>query len=167
MIKRIVAAKIKTMKLNEVKKALTNLKEVNFQLPEGTFAPSHFHITEVGSIKRNFIDCGGTLRKEEVINFQLWEAEDYDHRLAPGKLLNIIELSEKALDLKDISVEVEYQSNTIGRYDLDFNGSFFVLLNKQTDCLAKDKCGVPDGKVKMATLGKEEEGACTPGGGCC
>jgi hypothetical protein len=81
--------------------------------------------------------------------------------------LNIIELSEKALDLKDISVEVEYQSNTIGRYDLDFNGSFFVLLNKQTDCLAKDKCGVPDGKVKMATLGKEEEGACTPGGGCC
>ena len=84
-------------------------------------------------------------------------------------MLSIIELSEKALDLKDISVEVEYQRSTIGRYDLDFNGSFFVLLNKQTNCLAKDKCGVPDKKVKLdiAILGKDEEGSCTPGCGCC
>ena len=157
------------MKLNEVKAALNNLKEVNFQLPEGSFVPVHFHVTEVGSVKRNFIDCGGTLRKEEAINFQLWEANDYDHRLGAEKLLKIIELSEKALDLKNIPVEVEYQNRTIGRYDLGFNGSFFVLENKQTDCLAKDNCGIPQEKLKkeMATLGEEEESSCTPGGGCC
>jgi len=157
------------MKLNEVKEALSKLNEVNFQLPEGTFAPPHFHITEVGAVKRNFIDCGGTLRKEETINFQLWEADDFDHRLEPSKLLGIINLSEKALDLKDIPVEVEYQGRTIGRYGLDFNGSFFVLENKQTDCLAKDNCGIPEKKEKkaLATLGNDEESSCTPGGGCC
>ena len=157
------------MKLNQVKEALTKVKEVNFQLPEGTFVPPHFHITEVGAVKRNFIDCGGTLRKEEAINFQLWEANDYDHRLEPSKLLNIIDLSEKALDLKDIPVEVEYQNRTIGRYNLDFNGSFFVLENKQTDCLAKDNCGIPEEKMNkpMSTLSEEEQTECTPGGGCC
>ena len=47
--------------------------------------PSHFHVTEVGKITKHFIDCGGTVRNEEVVNFQLWQADDYDHRLHPEK----------------------------------------------------------------------------------
>jgi hypothetical protein len=35
--------------------------------------------------------------------------------------------------------EVEYQSDTIGKYDLDFNGKNFTLVNKQTACLAEDQ----------------------------
>jgi hypothetical protein len=37
-----------------------------------------------------------------------------------------------------------------------------------TDCLAKDKCGIPPSKpkVRLSTLGAEEA-ACTPGSGCC
>ena len=34
---------------------------------------------------------------EEVANFQLWDANDYDHRLKPQKLMNIIELSERKI----------------------------------------------------------------------
>ena len=116
------------MKLSGIKEALNQTDEIRFQLPNGSYVPNHFHVTEVGKIQKHFIDCGGTLRKEEAINFQLWEANDYDHRLEPSKLLNIIDLSEKALDLKDIPVEVEYQNRTIGRYNLDFNGSFFVYV---------------------------------------
>jgi hypothetical protein len=33
---------------------------------------------------------------------------------------------------------VEYQGETIGKYDLGFNGKDFTLLNKQTACLAED-----------------------------
>ena len=156
------------MKLSEIKKHLATAEAVNFQLPNGTFVPEHFHVTEVGQITKNFIDCGGTVRHEKVTNFQLWNANDTDHRLKPQKLLNIIALSEKVLGIEDSEIEVEYQSETIGKYDLDFNGKDFVLVSKQTDCLAKDNCGIPDTKqkVSLSMLG-EEKNACTPGGKCC
>ncbi|MDP4989083.1 MAG: DUF6428 family protein, partial [Polaribacter sp.] len=74
------------MKLSEVKSVLQNLQTIGFQLPDQSLVPSHFHVTEVGEITKRFIDCGGTVRKETVVNFQLWNANDYDHRLHPEKL---------------------------------------------------------------------------------
>lgn len=156
------------MKLSEVKKALIELEEVKFVLPNGSFVPVHFHITEVGEITKNFIDCGGTVRNEKVVNFQLWEANDFDHRLAPQKLKGIIELSEKVLGIEDNEVEVEYQAETIGKYSLDFNGIDFQLVNKQTDCLAKDNCGIPEDKVKLKIKEvKQADSCCDPTSGCC
>lgn len=157
------------MKLSEVKTLLQALSELNFILPDGSFIPKHFHITEVGGIQKNFIDCGGTIRKEQVINFQLWEANDFDHRLAPQKLLDIIHLSEDKLGLEDHEIEVEYQGNTIGKYGLEFESGNFLLTVKQTDCLAKDNCGIPNEKLKvsLADIGSNKESNCTPGGGCC
>ncbi len=149
------------MKLSDVKNKLSQLEKIAFQLPNGTLVPNHFHVTEVGKITKHFIDCGGTERKEEVVNFQLWNANDYDHRLHPEKLLNIIELSEKVLNIPDAEIEVEYQAETIGKFGLDFDGTNFLLTSKQTDCLAKDKCDIPEEKVQATT------NACTPGGGCC
>ncbi len=148
------------MILSEIKKHLESLNQIAFQLPNGELVPRHFHVTEVGKITKNFIDCGGVLRKEEVVNFQLWEADDYDHRLHPQKLLGIIELSEKVLNLKDTDIEVEYQDETIGKYGLDFDGTNFLLTNTKTDCLAKDKCGVAEPQQQVTN-------ACTPGSGCC
>ena len=129
--------------------------------------PKHFHVTEVGKISKHFIDCGGTVRTENVINFQLWEANDYDHRLHPEKLVNIIELSENVLKLDDLEIEVEYQGSTIGKYNLGFNGKNFLLLNKQTDCLAKDACGIPTEKPKLKLSELETTNTCAPGSGCC
>jgi len=158
------------MKISEIKERLNAMETIKFLLPDGSQVPSHFHVTEVGAISKHFIDCGGTVRKEEVANFQLWEANDYDHRLHPEKLVKIIELSEKILGLKDLEIEVEYQSRTIGKYGLDFNGSDFILTTKMTDCLAKENCGVPSEKqkVSLADLEKNSEPViCTPGSGCC
>jgi hypothetical protein len=157
------------MKLSEIKQILTDLDAVIFQLPNKSFVPEHFHVTEVGVITKNFIDCGGTVREEKVVNFQLWEANDVDHRLAPQKLLNIISLSEKTLGIPDLEIEVEYQSDTIGKYHLDYNGNNFVLVSTQTDCLAKDNCGIPPEKlkVKLSEIGNQSANTCTPGGKCC
>lgn len=157
------------MKLSEIKAILPTLDNVAFQTPEGTFVPEHFHITEVGSIQKHFIDCGGTIRKEQVVNFQLWNANDLDHRLKPGKLLKIIALSEEKLGIEDHEIEVEYQSGTIGKYDLGFNGSHFLLLPKSTACLASDNCGIPESKQKLnlIEIGGDSQNSCTPGGGCC
>lgn len=157
------------MTLSEIKRILPELNELHFELPNGERVPQHFHVTEVGTIHKHFIDCGGTERKESVANFQLWSAEDHDHRLAPQKLHSIIELSEKVLGMQDLPIEVEYQSETIGKFGLDFNGSHFLLTSKHTDCLAKDNCGIPapKQKVSLASIGKQEDACCTPGGGCC
>ncbi len=156
------------MKLSEVKNKLQSLEELNFQLANGTFVPKHFHVTEVGAVTKDFIDCGGTVRHEKVVSFQLWEANDYDHRLAPQKLVSIINLAEKVLGLGDWEVEVEYQAETIGKFGLEFSGEHFVLSNKATACLASDSCGVPNEKpkIRISTL-QNSENTCKPGGGCC
>lgn len=156
------------MKLSEIKTALSTLENVAFLLPNGNFVPEHFHVTEVGLITKHFIDCGGKVRKETVANFQLWDANDVDHRLKPKKLLSIIALSEKILGIEDYEIEVEYQAETIGKYDLGFNGKSFVLINKQTACLAEDQCGIPasKSKVKLSEI-TSQPNSCTPGGSCC
>ncbi|WP_318308703.1 DUF6428 family protein [Flagellimonas crocea] len=155
------------MKLDEVKSALAQLDTIAFQLPNGELVPNHFHVTEVGKITKHFIDCGGTVRHEEVVNFQLWNANDYDHRLHPEKLVHIIELSQKTLDIGNLEVEVEYQGQTIEKFALDFDGTNFLLTTKQTDCLAKDKCGVPAEKPKVKLSELQSSASCTPGSGCC
>ena len=155
------------MKLSEIKTYLTSAESVNFKLPNGEYVPEHFHVTEVGFVTKLFIDCGGTERLEKVVNFQLWDANDFEHRLKPQKLLNIISLSEKRLGIGDLEIEVEYQSETIGKYDLDFNGVDFELVPKQTACLAQDACGVPKQKLQLAELATSKQSCCTPGGGCC
>ncbi len=154
------------MTLEQIKEILPTLENVEFQLENGTFVPEHFHVTEVGQITKKFIDCGGTIRDEKVVNFQLWNADDFEHRLKPAKLLNIIQLSEEKLGIEDAEIEVEYQSETIGKYDLGFNGKNFILKNKTTTCLAQDACGIPTEKTKM-NLSELSSNSCTPGSGCC
>ena len=154
------------MKLSEIKMILPQLDNVAFQFENGQSVPEHFHVTEVGSIDRKFIDCGGTMRHEQIVNFQLWDANDFEHRLKPAKLLNIIALSQERLGIDDHDVEVEYQGATIGRYGLDFNGTCFVLKNKTTACLAEEACGITEPNYE-SRLSEIKNNSCTPGGGCC
>jgi hypothetical protein len=156
------------MKLSEIKKYLKNSKMIVFQLPNNQLVAPHFHVTEVGNVIKRFIDCGGKVRNEEVINFQLWEENDYDHRLHPEKLLEIIELSEDLFQFGDLEIEVEYQGKeTIGKYGLDFDGKNFLLTSKITACLAKDACGIPQEKprIRISEMGKIN--SCEPNSGCC
>ena len=147
------------MKLSEIKQILNTVESVDFKLENGAFVPEHFHVTEVGIITKHFIDCGGTVRNEKVANFQLWDAHDYEHRLKPKKLMNIIALSERVLGLEDLEIEVEYQSDTIGKYELGFDGKNFLLLTKKTACLAKENCGVP--------IEDQKEVCCSTDNKCC
>lgn len=149
------------MNISEMKDTLGKLDAVHFKLPDGSYLPPHFHLTEIGLVTKKFIDCGGVRREETVANFQLWEAGDYDHRLAPQKFLHIINLSQKVLGIEDLPIEVEYQQNTIAKFGLDFDGKNFILTPKFTACLAQDACGIPD---------KDASPSCpTPSikGGCC
>ena len=39
--------------------------KMHFMLPDQSFVPAHYHITEVGRVQKDFIDCGGTVRSLE------------------------------------------------------------------------------------------------------
>jgi len=157
------------MKISALKHHLNSVTELNFKLPDGSSIPAHFHLTEIGLITKHFVDCGVSIHLDKWASLQIWVANDTDHRLQPEKFLKIIDNSEKIIGTEDLEVEVEYQSDTIGRYGLEFDGSNFILTIKQTDCLAQDKCGIPQQKPKvlMSELTNGNQSCCTPGGGCC
>ena len=156
------------MTLYELKAQLELQTTLAFELPDGSLVPNHFHVTEVGKVTKHFIDCGGKVRKEDTVNFQLWEADDYQHRLYPKDLLEIITLAENKLGIENLNIEVEYQGDTIGKYGLSFNGQQFLLTNKLTDCLDPKKCGLPVSKpkIRISQLGNSQNN-CTPDSGCC
>jgi|TARA_R110000824_G_scaffold4340_1_gene21031 hypothetical protein len=138
------------MKLKEFKERLI-LGLVNptqpllFKLEDGTIIPPYFHITEMGLKMKHFVDCGGTVRTEQWITFQIWTADDFDHRLTPQQLIELIHKNEGLFKQPELEVEMEYQTNTIGSYSLNIdptNSLTYILNSKKTNCLAPDKCGI-------------------------
>ena len=169
MLVKQLQEKFKNMKLSEFKNIISSINTISFELEDKEIIPQHFHITEIGVVSKNFIDCGGKLRAEKIINFQLWHANDFDHRLSKEKVNEIISIAEKELPIEeDLNIEVEYQKSTIGKYDLGFNGQRFILETKTTACLAEDNCGIPQEKLKvsLSNLGNNVS-SCSPNSGCC
>ena len=147
------------MKLSEFKSTLNEVTHIKLMLPNGTLVPAHFHVTELALISKNFIDCGGVARVERKITFQLWVANDIDHRLSSLKWLGIIKKGELDYGLTDEPVEIEFQGQTIERYGILFSESVFNLTPLFTECLAPDHCGIPSAELPKPS--------CTPNSGCC
>ncbi len=140
---------------------------LHLMLPTGEFIAAHFHVTEVGRVQKDFLDCGGTRRSSVTCVLQVWVADDVAHRLTSGRLLQILTLADDLFGPNDLPVEVEYDAGVISQYPLTAvestpGGLLLTLGGKHTDCLAKDRCGVPV-SVGMGV----EVLACSPGAGCC
>lgn len=123
-------------------------KTVKFVLPDESCVPMHAHITDVGTVFRHLMDCGGQTRQEAYVVLQLWVGPDFDHRLKSQMLLRIFEQSQAVLDkLPDgraIGVVVEYQEGTLSLYRLDqvmVGGEelVFELAVISTQCLAAER----------------------------
>jgi hypothetical protein len=119
---------------------------LHVMLPGGEFVPDHFHVTEVGRVHKQFIDCGGTRRELLSCALQVWVANDTDHRLDSSKLSRIMR-SAAGLVTDDMPLVVEYGSETVATYplgDIEVTpmGLLLVLGAKPTACLAMDRCGV-------------------------
>lgn len=159
------------MNLTELKNVLQTLTTVELHLPDHSSVPAHYHITEVGQVQKQFVDCGGTFRTLNTIRLQLWVSTDSDHRLTADKWLGILAKAEQQLGLKDVEIEIEYQANTIQVYRLSAQAGQLLLLNTYTECLAPDLCGIPAQKktIKLADLTPANSNAtcCQPGGNCC
>jgi hypothetical protein len=116
-------------------------------LPDGDLVPAHFHVTEVGRVCKDFIDCGGTARSSKACVLQVWVADDTGHRLDARKLARIVQLAAPLLDGADLPVEVEYDPGYVTQLpvtaaEVTPAGLLFHLGGKHTACLAPDRCGV-------------------------
>ena len=144
------------MKLDELKSILESQpdKFPRFILPDGDQVPAHFHLTEVGHVAKNFIDCGGTIRKTESSVLQLWVNDgDPLHRLNAGKMAKILGLGRRVLPHYDLDVEVEYDDYAISQFPItsfETSGDHldFTMTTKHTDCLAREKCDAGDNSCR-------------------
>lgn len=95
---------------------------LEFYLPDSTQVAAHFHITDVGSVFRYFIDCGGKTRDEAYVQIQLWLGKDSDHRLNAGAMLKILKQSQAVLnklsDLATRDVLIEYKQTLTSQYPI-------------------------------------------------
>jgi hypothetical protein len=138
---------------------------LQFVLPDGGKIPIHAHITEVGRVDKTFLDCGATVRRASSLCLQSWVAGDVDHRLAAGKLAEIIDRAAPVLGTEDLDVELEYEDGLISQFPLEEAQDEGKLLAirlgvKHTDCLAKDVC------LPLPTA-DQGGNSCCPGTGCC
>jgi len=136
-------------------------KGLRFILPDKSAIPGHFHITEVGHVRKDFIDCGGTQRSTSSCVLQAWlAANDEDHSLSAGKLASILGLAGKILPSSELPVEVEFEVPYISQFPIASAEAksdvvVFQLTVKHTDCLAKEQCGL------------ESESSCCPAESSC
>lgn len=156
------------MTITELKNHLQNVDAVNFRLSNGELIPTHFHVTELGLVTKQSIDCGGQHHSEQWAVLQLWVANDTEHRLTPQKFSDIIILTEPILQGQNLEVEVEYQNQSISKFGLDFINNEFILVNKYTDCRAKELCTISaKKKINLSELTIASNSCCSPNSGCC
>lgn len=137
------------MRLGNFIKLLENNKncQIRFKLPDGNFIEEHFHVTEIGKITKEFIDCGGTNRNKQTCLLQLWTANDEEHRVNASKLHSIFSLAKHIYMDDKTPLEVQYGTEQAVIYDVEscgLNENYIdvVLKGQKTDCLAPDKCGI-------------------------
>jgi hypothetical protein len=150
------------MTYSELIQAVQTVDQLRIIDAAGNLVAAHAHLTEVALVRKHFIDCGGTERRIETVTLQLFVAGDTDHRLAPSKLLGILNAAIKQLGLRNEEVFIEYQQESLSTFGLRFDGMSFHLTPLYTNCLASDSCG-----IQPTQMPERPNTKCTPGSGCC
>src|SRR3954469_25290937 len=120
-----------------------------FVLPDGDHIPGHAHVTEVGHVVKNFVDCGGVTGKSETVLLQTHVGQDTEHRLKSGRFAKILQLGERVLPHDQLEVEVEYDCCVVAQYpvlEVKREGEHLdvVLGKRQTQCLARGRRDLAD-----------------------
>lgn len=151
------------MKLHELVAALKKAPDTfpRFVLPDGDHIPSHAHVTEVGHVVKNFIDCGGIISRSESVVLQTHVGKDTDHRLKSDRFAKILQLGNRVLPRGKFDVEVEYDCCVVSQYPIaqvkpSGRHLDILLRRKRTQCLAQERL-----KQKVA------DGCCFAVAACC
>ena len=115
-----------------------------FVLPDGGHIPAHVHVTEVGHVVRNFIDCGGVTGRDEKVLLQTHVGDDADHRLRADRFAKILQLGNRVIPSADLDVAVEYDCCVVAQYPIaearpDGQHLNLILRRGRTQCRARER----------------------------
>jgi hypothetical protein len=132
-----------------------------FVLPDGDYIPAHAHVTEVGHVVRNFIDCGGLTGKEEKVVLQTHVGNDTDHRLRSDRFAKILRLGDRVIPSAALDVDVEYDCCVVAQYPIaeatpDGEHLNLILQRGRTQCRALER-----------REGEKAAGCCAMSAACC
>jgi hypothetical protein len=147
-------------------------KSLLFEYKNGHYVGANYHITEIKNITVDAVDCGAKTDfwKETII--QLWESpteKDKRDYMSANKALAILSKVDSIKPMeKEVEVKFEYSNPNfhtaqlfVNAYEITTNQIILKLGVAQTDCKAKDECGVP------VEVGAQDTNSCAPGSGCC
>lgn len=134
------------MKLSDLRTVLDRYPDAcpRFILPDREQIPAHAHVTEVGHVVKNFIDCGGVTGRSETVLLQTHVGQDTDHRLKAARLAEILELGGRLLPHDQLEVEIEYDCCVVAQYPVEevkrAGEHLDIYLGKRrTQCLAQTR----------------------------
>ncbi len=148
-------------------------KALLFEYQENNFVDTNYHITEVKNTVIHSVDCGGKTDQWNETIIQLWESPEEKGKLGYLKSDKALSILERVHNLHPIDgnaiLKFEYSNETFHKAHLEVqqfeitNSKIIVqLFVSQTDCKAKDTCGVPE-----TMLANDDKNSCSPGSGCC
>lgn len=155
------------MKLSDLRSTLEKHPATfpRFVLPDGDYIPAHAHVTEVGHVAKNFIDCGGVTGRTETVLLQTHVGQDVDHRLRSDRFAKILALGQAVLPHDQLPVEVEYDCCVVAQYPIEEvkpAGEHLnvILGSRRTQCLAQER---------QKAASSMDQGACcaTAASACC
>ena len=134
------------MKLSDLRVVLEKHPDTlpRFVLPDGDHIPAHAHVTEVGHVVKNFIDCGGVMGRSDMVLLQTHVGQDVEHRLKSDRFAKILQLGERVLPHDELEVEVEYDCCVVAQYPVTevkpAGKRLDIILGKRrTQCLAQER----------------------------
>ncbi|WP_298756209.1 DUF6428 family protein [uncultured Psychroserpens sp.] len=150
-------------------------KSLLFEYIPNAFVGANYHITEVKHITINSVDCGAQTDNWNETIIQLWESPSEIGKTDFMSVYKALGILNKVGKMKpyDLNAEVkfEYSNKTfhtaqlfVSDFTIENNKLIIKLSVEQTDCKAKEACGVPDQKKELVT---NDEPCCSPSGNCC
>jgi hypothetical protein len=115
-----------------------------FVLPSGDYIPAHAHVTEVGRVVRNFVDCGGLTGQEEKVVLQTHVGDDTDHRLRSDRFAKILRFGDRVIPNANLDVDVEYDCCVVAQYPIteatpDGEHLNLILQRGRTQCRERER----------------------------
>lgn len=141
-----------------------------FEYAPNLLVGANYHITEVKNIHVDSVDCGAGRDEWNETIIQLWESPSDLGKtvfMSAYKAMGILSKVNRMRPMdKEAVVKFEYGNATFHTthldvlgFDLKHDNLIIKLGTYNTDCKAKDTCGVSE-TVSQNT-------ACEPGSGCC
>lgn len=161
------------MKTNEFLSLLNAHKEkvLLFEYAPNLIVGANYHITEVKHLTIDSVDCGAQTDAWKETIIQLWESPEELGKTEYMTVYKALSILNKVAKMKAFvlhaEAKIEYSNATfhtaqlfINDYIIKDNNLILKLAVKQTDCKAKELCGVPE-NIEEPNL------SCSPNSGCC